>query len=59
MGHSLTITKCRHYVLLDTETEELKQDEFLTEEDAQDINEKLAADGSPYRWIPWEEQECA
>lgn len=53
------MTAVNHFVLCSIRTDELKQDEFLTEEDAQDLNEKLAADGSEYRWIEWAEQECA
>jgi len=54
-----TTVEPHRFVLLNIKTDELYQDEILTEEDARDINEKYAADGSEYRWIPWAEQECA
>jgi hypothetical protein len=46
----------RHFVLYNVNTEELHQDQLFTTEDAQDSNERLAADGSEFRWIPWVEE---
>jgi hypothetical protein len=46
----------RRFVLLNTETEELGSDEFLTSETAKAYNKRLLTQGSPCRWVPWAEQ---
>jgi hypothetical protein len=43
----------RRYVRIDTATEELYQDLLLFPEEADRLNEKLAADGSEFRWAPY------
>lgn len=48
----MSIDKCR-YVRINTETEELFQDLLLFPEEADRLNEKLAADCSEFRWVPY------
>jgi len=43
----------RLYVRLNTETDELFQDVLLFPEEADRINEKLAAEASNFRWVPY------
>lgn len=47
----------RRYVRMSTETEQLFEDVVMTPEDAGDVNEKLAADGERYRWVPYGTRE--
>jgi hypothetical protein len=41
----------RRYVRLNTETDQLFQDVLLFPDEADRMNEKLAADGSDFRWV--------
>jgi hypothetical protein len=43
----------RRYVLLNTQTDELHQDDMLTPDEADNINSRLAGKGEPYRWQPY------
>ena len=45
------------YVKIHTTTNELFEEEEMLAEDAVDRNERLAADGSPYRWLPYGSRE--
>lgn len=49
----------RRYVRINTETDELFQDIDLFAEEADRLNEKLAADGSDFRWMPYGAEEEA
>ena len=51
----------RLYVRIDESTDLTYEDQVMTEEDARDINEKLAADGEPFRWRAYAERgtDCA
>lgn len=46
----------RRFVLINTATDELGNDEFLTSEVASTANSRLIVQGSPCRWVPWAEQ---
>lgn len=43
----------KRYVRIDTETGDVYQDDFFTEDEVLNINAKLAADGSDLRWVPY------
>ena len=43
----------RRFVRINTATDELYQDVSLFPEEVDRLNEKLAADGSDYRWVPY------
>lgn len=43
----------KRFVRINTETDELFQDVALMPEEADRLNEKLAADGSKYRWMAY------
>jgi hypothetical protein len=47
----------RRYVRLNIETDELFQDVSLFPEEVSHLNEKLAADGSEFRWVPYGQRE--
>lgn len=51
-----TRVRARLYVRIDEETGLAYEDQAMTEEDARDINEKLAADGEPFRWRAYAER---
>lgn len=44
------------YVRLNLNTDNLLEDDFLTPEEAANINAKLAAEGSIFKWIPFCEE---
>ena len=46
----------RRYVRINMNSDALLEDEMFTPEDARDANERLAADGSIYRWIPFADE---
>lgn len=45
------------YVLINTATDQLGNDEFLTSEVATNANNRLFSQGSDWRWSPWGEQQ--
>jgi hypothetical protein len=47
----------KRFVRINTETDELFQDVTLMPEEAACLNEKLAADCSEYRWVPYGSRE--
>lgn len=51
--------RSRRYVRINTETDELFQDVALFPDEAAHLNEKLAADGSEFRWVPYGAEEEA
>lgn len=46
----------RRFVLVNIETGELRNDDFLTSELACNFNDRLICQGSDWRWSPWGEQ---
>lgn len=46
----------RRYVRIDTENGDVYEDDFFTEDEVININQKLAADGEPDRWLPYAER---
>lgn len=49
--------RSKRYVRINTETGDVYQDDFFTEDEAANINQKLAADGDPVRWLPYGQRE--
>ena len=49
--------RTRRYVRLNVETNELFQDVALFPDEVSRLNEKLAADGSEFRWVPYGTRE--
>lgn len=47
----------RRFVRINTETDEMFQDLALMPEEADRLNEKLAADGSEFRWMAYGSRE--
>lgn len=47
----------RRYVRINTVTDELYQDVLLFPDEVDRLNEKLAADGSEFRWVPYGQRE--
>lgn len=54
-----TSVAAMRYVLINTATGELGNDEFLTSEVASTANNRLIYQGSPCRLVPWAESEAA
>lgn len=54
-----TSVAAMRYVLINTATDQLGNDEFLTSETAANANNRLIYQGSPCRWVPWAESEAA
>lgn len=46
----------KRYVLVNTQNDELYQDDDLTEDEADNLNSKLAVEKSPRRWQPYRER---
>ena len=62
MKNELTLDRSpaeRRYVLVNTETEQLANDELLTSGIADQRNCRLADNGEPWRWVPFAETESA
>lgn len=49
--------RSRRFVRINTATDELFQDVSLFPDEADRLNEKLAADGSDFRWVPYGQRE--
>lgn len=49
--------RSRRYVRINTETDELHQDVSLFPDEVDRLNEKLAADGSEFRWVAYGQRE--
>lgn len=49
--------RAKRYVRINTETDELFQDVSLFPDEVDRLNEKLAADGSEFRWVPYGTRE--
>ena len=47
----------RRYVRLNTKTDEMYQDVLLFPDEATHFNQKLAADASEFRWVPYGQRE--
>ncbi len=43
----------QRFVRINTETDEMFQDLLLFSDEVAHLNEKLAADGSEFRWVPY------